>query len=75
MTNVNKVKLRGQKIPGINMARKVFFLRISFYTQRQGKGNRKREKNKPNSLLLHRVHLANEPAPPGRILMETPLAK
>jgi len=41
----NKVKLRGQKIPGINMARKVSFLRDNFHIQRERKGNRKRKKN------------------------------
>ena len=39
----NKVKLRGQRIPGINMARKVS-LRDSFYIQKRKKEKKKKRK-------------------------------
>lgn len=64
---MNKVKLRGQKIPEINMARKVSFLRGHFlYSDKGTEEERKkleREGKPSNPLLVHRVHLVNVPAP------------
>lgn len=64
----NKVKLRGQKIPDINRARKVSFLQGQFLCSDKGtkEGKRKkleREGERPNPLLGRRVHLVNLPAP------------
>lgn len=64
----NKVKLRGQKIPGVNMARKVSLLKDSFYTQggENGKKKQKEEKEPPKPSTSTESHLVNGPAPPGR---------
>lgn len=61
----NKVKLRGQKIPAINMARKVPFLRgrVSIYRKKEKETHKGKKASKSST---SGVHLVNVPAPPGR---------
>lgn len=56
---MNKVKLREQKIPGINMTRKASLPKGEFLKEKKKKQIKKKES---------RVHLVNVPALPGKQL-------